>query len=133
MLWLNTSGGHSVIMRKAISIRPRKSGTKISSNVFGLSARASLIQSTKCCAPPSSKSSRSTEVITAYLSLRLAIVSAMWRGSSGSNAFGRPCATSQKGQRRVQISPMIMNVAVPPPKHSGRLGQAASSQTVWSF
>ena len=41
ILWLNTSGGHSVMMRSAISIRPRKSGTKISNSVFGLNVRAS--------------------------------------------------------------------------------------------
>ena len=54
-------------------------------------------------------------------------------GSSSSSALGRPCATSQNGQRRVQISPIIIKVAVPSPKHWGRLGQAASSQTVYSF
>ena len=53
-------------------------------------------------------------------------------GSSGSAGFGRPCATSQNGQRRVHRSPRIMNVAVPLPKHSPMFGQAASSQTVWS-
>jgi hypothetical protein len=50
-------------------------------------------------------------------------------GSSGSGA-GRPWATSQKGQRRVQTSPRIMKVAVPWLKHSPRLGHWASSQTV---
>jgi len=44
---------------------------------------------------------------------------------------GRPWATSQKGQRRVHMSPMIINVAVPLLKHSPRFGQLASSQTVW--
>src|SRR5690625_7917914 len=51
-------------------------------------------------------------------------------GSSWSSASGRPCATSQKGQRRVHLSPMIIKVAVPLPKHSPMLGQLASSQTV---
>src|SRR4051812_3595032 len=51
-------------------------------------------------------------------------------GSSLSKGFGRPCPTSQNGQRRVQISPMIMKVAVPLLKHSPKLGQRASSQTV---
>jgi len=41
-----------------------------------------------------------------------------------------PWPTSQKGQRRVHISPIIINVAVPPLKHSPRLGQLASSHTV---
>src|SRR3954470_6221852 len=59
------------------------------------------------------------------------MVSARWRGSSASGASGRPCATSQNGQRRVQMSPRIMKVAVPLPKHSAIFGQDASSQTVW--
>src|SRR4029079_17035892 len=46
---------------------------------------------------------------------------------------GRPCATSQNGQRRVQMSPRIMKVAVPLPKHSAMFGQEASSHTVCSF
>ena len=58
------------------------------------------------------------------------MVRASLAGSSVSSAFGRPWATSQNGQRRVQMSPMIMNVAVPLPKHSDRFGQLASSQTV---
>src|SRR5688572_21354650 len=61
------------------------------------------------------------------------MVSARWRGSSESGGSGRPWATSQNGQRRVQMSPRIMNVAVPLPKHSPILGQEASSQTVCSF
>src|SRR3990172_10014613 len=61
------------------------------------------------------------------------MVSARWRGSSGSGGRGRPCATSQNGQRRVQRSPRIMKVAVPLPKHSAMFGQDASSQTVCSF
>src|SRR5471032_3293900 len=51
-------------------------------------------------------------------------------GSFTSNGSGRPCATSQKLQRRVHLSPIIMNVAVPWLKHSLRLGQDASSHTV---
>src|SRR5882757_7392852 len=58
------------------------------------------------------------------------MVRARLTGSFASSGLGRPWATSQKGQRRVQMSPMIMKVAVPLPKHSPRLGQAASSQTV---
>src|SRR4051812_596883 len=61
------------------------------------------------------------------------MVSARWRGSCGSGASGRPCATSQNGQRRVQMSPRIMKVAVPLPKHSAMFGHEASSQTVCSF
>ncbi|MCY1491555.1 hypothetical protein D9M68_253430 [compost metagenome] len=54
-------------------------------------------------------------------------------GSSTSSGFGRPWPTSQNGQRRVQMSPMIMKVAVPPEKHSPRFGQDASSQTLCSL
>ena len=99
----------------------------------GLDLRISRMQSAKCCAPPSVKSSRSTDVITTYLRAKFFTVSAKCCGSFTSNTFGRPCATSQKGQRRVQISPIIMKVAVPLPKHCGKLGHAASSQTVCNF
>ena len=59
--------------------------------------------------------------------------SAKCLGSSGSSILGRPWPTSQNGQRRVQISPIIMNVAVPLVKHSLILGQDASSHTVCIF
>src|SRR5256885_7190112 len=61
------------------------------------------------------------------------MVCARCLGSSASAASGRPCATSQNGQRRVQMSPRIMKVAVPLPKHSPMFGHDASSQTVCSF
>ena len=53
-------------------------------------------------------------------------------GSSGSFQVGLPVLTLQKPQRRVQVSPRIMNVAVPRSQHSPTLGQAASWQTVCS-
>src|SRR3954454_1180253 len=52
-------------------------------------------------------------------------------GSSGSCHVGLPVLTLQKPQRRVQVSPRIMNVAVPRSQHSPMFGQAASWQTVW--
>ena len=61
------------------------------------------------------------------------MASANSRGSFSIREFGLPWATSQKGQRRVQISPMIIKVAVPPLKHSPKLGQEASSQTELSL
>src|SRR5471030_1840225 len=91
------------------------------------------MQSAKCWAPPSRRSSRSTEVITTYLSFRSAMAMARLCGSLTSSGFGRPWPTSQNGQRRVQMSPMIMKVAVPPEKHSPRFGQDASSQTLCSL
>ena len=44
---------------------------------------------------------------------------------------GVPFVTAQKRQRRVQESPRIRKTAVPREKHSPRLGQRASWQTVW--
>ncbi len=114
-------------------MRPRKSGTSTSIVVCGERSRTARMQSTKCCAPPSFRSSRSTLVITTYFSARRAIVSARCSGSFASGASGRPWPTSQNGQRRVQMSPRIMNVAVPLPKHSPMFGHEASSQTVCSF
>ena len=81
------------------------------------------MQSTKCAAPPSRRSSRSTLVMTTYFSFSAAIVLAMFSGSSASSGSGRPWPTSQNGQRRVHLSPMIMKVAVPLPKHSPMFGQ----------
>ena len=51
-------------------------------------------------------------------------------GSSGSFQVGLPVLTLQKPQRRVQVSPRIMNVAVPRSQQSPMFGQAASLQTV---
>ena len=116
-----------------MSSRPRKSGTRISILVLGLVLRISLMQSAKCCAPPSRRSSRSTEVMTTYFNFMAATDSARCLGSSLSSSLGRPCPTSQKGQRRVQMSPIIMKVAVPWLKHSPMLGQEASSHTVCIF
>ena len=59
---------------------------------------------------------------------------ATWRatraGSSGSFHVGLPVLTLQKPQRRVHVSPRIMNVAVPRSQHSPMFGHAASWQTV---
>ncbi len=65
------------------SMRPRKSGTSTSIVVVWASVRARrAMQSAKWPAPPSRRSSRSTEVITTYFSVISAIASASWRGSS---------------------------------------------------
>ena len=48
-----------------------------------------------------------------------------------SGGFGVPCTTLQYPHDRVQVSPRIMNVAVPWCQHSPMFGQFASSQTVW--
>src|ERR1700756_4211236 len=54
-------------------------------------------------------------------------------GSSGSFHVGLPVFTLQNPQRRVHVSPRIMNVAVPRCQHSPMLGQAASWHTVCRF
>src|SRR3954464_14328410 len=56
--------------------------------VPGERSRTLRMQSTKCPAPPSRRSSRSTLVITTYFSARRAMVSPRWRGSSGSSGLG---------------------------------------------
>ena len=66
------------------------------------------------------------------LQLISAIAAATRAGSSMSYLGGRPWATAQYAQFRVQTSPRIMNVAVPCSQHSPTFGQCASSQTVWS-
>ena len=47
--------------------------------------------------------------------------------------MGFPGGTAQKPQRRVHRSPRIITVAVPRAQQWPRLGQCASSQTVWRF
>src|SRR6201991_3441455 len=118
----------------ARSIRPlpRKSGVRISMRMFGLAWRTARMHEAKCSAPPSRRSSRSTEVITTYFRRMSAMVWARRAGSIGSGGCGRPWATSQNEQRRVQTSPRIMKVAVPLEKHSWMFGHEASSHTVTS-
>ncbi len=86
--------------------------------------------SAKCCAPPSARSSRSTEVTTIWAKPSLAVASPTWAGSSASSAPGSPVLTLQKAQARVQVSPMIMKVACFFSQHSPIFGQPASSHTV---
>ena len=88
---------------------------------------------TNCPAPPSGRSSRVTEVITACLSFRILTASATRSGSQLSTGPGAPLCTAQKRHFRVLLSPKIMKVAVPRPKHSPMFGQSALSQTVPSF
>src|ERR1044072_7273788 len=71
--------------------------------------------------------------MTAWRSPIFAIVRATRAGSSGAFHGGLPVFTLQKPQRRVHVSPRIMNVAVPRSQHSPTFGQAASWQTVWRF
>ena len=71
--------------------------------------------------------------MTAWRSPIFATERATRAGSSGSFQVGLPVCTLQKPQRRVQVSPRIMNVAVPRSQHSPTFGQAASWQTVCRF
>ena len=88
------------------------------------------MQRTKWPAPPSSRSSRSTDVMTTCARPSPRTARASRRGSSGSTASGRPVFTLQKPHFRVQTRPRIMNAACLRDQHSPMLGHAASSQTV---
>ena len=88
---------------------------------------------TKCSAPPSARSSLSTDVITTCLRFNLNTDWATLKGSEGSNSFGFPVATLQKEHALVQISPIIIIVACFFSQQLPILGQAASSQTVVIF
>ena len=63
---------------------------------------------------------------------RRAPLEATFSGSSrSSQPRGLPVFTAQNRHPRVQTSPMSMMVAVPSAQHSPKLGQRASSQTVY--
>ena len=79
--------------------------------VAGELARIASMQRTNWKAPPSGRSSRSTEVITMCLRPSAANASARCSGSSGSTARGSPVLTLQNAQARVQVSPRIITVA----------------------
>ena len=81
-------------------------------------------------APPSGKSSRSTDVMTACFTPMSLTEFATRPGSKTSTSSGLPVTTLQKPQLRVQMLPKIMNVAVPSPQHSPMLGQCPLSQIV---
>ena len=68
----------------------------------GTRPRIWRIVSAKIDAPPSGRSSRSTEVTTAYLSPIASTASATRRGSAVSAGSGRPWATAQYAHARVQ-------------------------------
>ena len=128
-LWLKTSGRAATTISSAPSFL-RKSGVRISIVVAGEDVLIAVITLAKCCAPPSARSSRSTEVMTTWASDRLATASATRSGSFKSSLSGRPVATLQKAQARVQTEPSIIIVACFFAQHSPIFGQAASSQTV---
>src|SRR5271155_5289045 len=98
----------------------------------GITSRISRMVSAKILAPPMLSSSRFTLVTTACFNPSLATASATRRGSSQSIASGRPLGTAQKPQRRVQMLPSSMKVAVLWFQHSPMFGHCADSQTVCS-
>jgi hypothetical protein len=128
-LWLKTSGLAATTRSSAPSLR-RKSGVRISMVVAGRRRADGPDHLAKCSAPPSARSSRSTEVMTTWLRpiffTALATLLRLLAVERQRHA-GR---TLQKAQARVQISPMIMKVACFLSQHSPIFGQPASSQTV---
>ena len=131
-LWLKTSGRSAMTFASGISW-PRKSGVRTSTLQRGAWMRHWRMTPTNALAPRSGRSSRSTDVMTAWRRPIFAIERATRAGSSGSFQVGLPVRTLQKPQRRVHVSPRIMNVAVPRSQHSPTFGQAASWQTVCRF
>ena len=89
-----------------------------------------MIVSAQCIEPPSGRSSRFTEVMTACLRSRCLTASATCVGSIGSRSIGLPLLTAQNPQCRVHVSPPSMNVAVLSVQHSKMFGHFASWQTV---
>src|SRR5580692_449483 len=116
-----------------LSCDPWKSGTSTSTRVEGSADVIAVAVAAKCAAPPSGRSSRSTDVTTTCCKPSRATASAIRRGSSLSKGRTLPCATAQYGQLRVHTSPISMKVAVRCEKHSPMLGQHASWQTECSF
>ena len=112
---------------------PRKSGVRHSTKMWGARALMPRTVRAKWSAPPSGRSSRSTDVSTTYPTPHAATAAAVCSGSSGSGGAGVAAVlTAQKRQPRVQVSPSSMMVAVPDPpfQHSPTFGQRASSHTV---
>ena len=85
----------------------------------------------KINAPPSGKSSLSTEVKTAYFNPSFLTASETLSGSLISSPIGLPDLTAQYLQALVHISPNIIKVAVLLSQHSPILGHFASAQTVF--
>src|SRR5712692_6185812 len=132
-LWFRMSGPASMTVARAVQL-PWKSGINTSTPNAGSRRLRWRMVAAKIAAPPSSRSSRVTEVITTWRRLRRVTASARRIGSPQSTSPGRPVLTSQNPQLRVQVSPSNRNEAVRnSPQHSPIFGQAASSQMVCRF
>src|SRR5215217_8771620 len=124
-----TCGSDSTIFFIELS-SPLKSGISDSTTIVGHKSFIALIVLAMCSAPPSSKSSLHTEVITTYLNFHSLIALATLSGSPASSKTGLPLSTAQNLHPLVHMSPIIIIVAVPVPQHSDILAHLASSQTV---
>src|SRR5665647_1780985 len=109
---------------------PSKSGIRVSIVIEGFTSLILLIVFAHTMAPPSGRSSRSTEVITQCLSPIVLIDSASRADSRGSGGSGLPVFVAQNLQALVHISPRIIKVAVPLFQHSPMLGQFPLVQIV---
>ncbi len=105
-------------MVPSASRSPLTSEMRTSTAVPGLARRTAAMVSAKAPAPPSARSSRATQVITAWARPIRATASATRSGSAGSSGSGWRVSTWQKPHARVHRDPLIMNVAVPSDQHS---------------
>ena len=117
MLWFMTSGRAS---KTVASDRPSplQSEIRTSTSVAGLRRRMAAMVAANAPAPPSSRSSRATQVMTAWASRIRSTASATRSGSPGSSGRGWRVSTWQKPHARVHREPLIMKVAVPSAQHS---------------
>ena len=129
MLWLSTSGRAAKTVSSDAG-SPLQSEMSTSTRASGDRLRMAWMVAANAPAPPSGRSSRATQVTTAYDSPMRATASATCSGSAGSSASGLLVSTRQKPQALVHRSPLIMKVPVPSAQHSKMLGQPASSHTV---
>ena len=132
MLWPKTDTPLASTVSTA-SCEPLQSLTSTSTFTSGQRVLMALTVAAIWTEPPSGRSSRVTQVMTAKRRPSVSTVSATCCGSSGSTGRGLPCATEQNLQLRVQMSPKTMNVAVRCFQQSPRFGHFALSQTVCNF
>ena len=124
--------GRASATRSISSSRASKSGISSSIVVSGFNSRTARTDSAHKAAPPSGRSSRSTDVTTQCFSPISDMERASFRGSSGSGGNGFPVAVAQNLHERVHMSPKIMKVAVRRLQHSAWFGQRPLLQIVWS-
>ena len=99
-----------------------KSGSNASIVAAGHSRRNARTTEHHCAAPPSARSSLSTDVTTTWRKRIARAESATRAASSTLGGNGTPEAVAQNRQRRVHTSPRIIKVAVPSRQHSPWFG-----------